>query len=184
MKHPAAIVLLPAAILAAAGCSEPTVTRNPYLIDPESTRRDAGGTDDIYDACQQAISSLMQSGRLGGQSGKRIVLDRIVNNTGFQDYDERIVYNKFVANLTNAAGDRLVFLNREAVIRERELQKTGQVSTKGVEAPPSGADLVLEIEIRRLSGVRTNALQYTFRLTNLNGEIIWTDSPTVVKKTP
>jgi PBP1b-binding outer membrane lipoprotein LpoB len=180
MKNPAAIALL--VTLAAAGCSEP-VTRSPYLVDPESTGRDIGGTDDISNACQQAISSLMQSGRLGAQPGKRIVLDRIVNDTGLRDYDERIVYNKFIASLTNSAGDRLTFLNREAVARERELQQAGHVTTAGIERPPAGADLVLEIEIRRLSGAQTDTLQYTFRLTNLNGEIVWTDSPTVKKRT-
>jgi len=183
MKRGASIAFLTTCVLVAAGCSEPTVTKSPYLVDTESTGRDIGGTDDIYNACQQAISSLMQSGRLGAEKGKRVVLDRITNDTGLRDYDERIVYNKFIANLTNAAGDRLIFLNREAVARERELQQAGQVRTTGVEGAPSGADLVLEIEIRRLSGAKTDTLQYTFRLTNLNGEIIWTDSPAVKKKT-
>jgi hypothetical protein len=182
MKHATAIALFAATLVADTGCSEPAVTRNPYLRDPEATGPDLGGTDDIYDACQQAISSLLASGRLGTQPSRRVVLDRIVNQTHLTNYDERIVYNKFVDDMTNAAGDRLVFLNREAVAKERELQQAGQVTGTGVTGAPVGAELVFEIEIRSLAGVKSDTLQYAFRLTDLNGQIVWTKSVEVKKK--
>ena len=167
----------------ALGCSEPKVTGNPRRVDPNQTGPDAGGVDVIYEATQRAISDLVANPRVRQQKGNRIVLERIVNNTTLQNYDERIVYNKFLSSLTSSADDRFVFLNRQTVAKERELQQGGQVGSTGVQGPVAGADLVLEIEIRELQGAKTNTIQYTYTLTNLNGEIVWIFSTEAVKTT-
>src|SRR5262245_51528084 len=43
--------------LLVAGCAQPSVTRDTALVDPEMTGKDLGGTDDIYEASQLAVSS-------------------------------------------------------------------------------------------------------------------------------
>jgi hypothetical protein len=174
---------IPALAILAAACSEPKITGNPRRVDPNQTGPDAGGVDVILEATQRAISDLVASPRVRQQKGNRIVLERIVNNTTLQNYDERIVYNKFLSSLMGSADDRFVFLNRQTVTRERELQQGGQVGSTGVEGPVTGADMVLEIEIRELRGAKTDTLQYTYQLTNLNGEIVWIYSTEVVKTT-
>ena len=111
------------------GCASPSVNSSPVLVDPNRTAKDSGGTDDIYEATQQAISSLMNSRRLREQQGNRVVLDLIINNTGIPDYDGSVIYNKFLSDLTESTDDKLVFLNREAVIAERQRQQSGEVQT-------------------------------------------------------
>jgi len=154
------------------GCASPSVNSNPGLIDPNRTVAESGGTDDIYEASQQAISSLMNSRRLREQPGKRVVLDLIVNNTGIPDYDGSIIYNKFLSDLTQSAGDKLIFLNREAVSAERQRQQSGEVQTSGLPAT-AGADMTLTIELRQLPGAVTQTIQYAFKLTSLAGELVW-----------
>ena len=164
------------------GCSEPTVTSHPALINPNATSWDSGGTDDIYEATQQAITSLMSSGRLKADKGNRVVLGNIVNRTGIPNYDEAVIYNKFLSDFTTNAGDRLIFLNRDAVQAERQRQLAGQVKTSGVDPAPAGADLVLDIELRQLPGAATQTIQYTFRLTQLDGAMLWTKSFEIKKQ--
>ena len=171
-----------AAAALAIGCSEPKVTGNPRNVDPGKTGPDIGGTDDIYQATQRAISDLVANPRVRQQKGNRIVLGGIVNTTTLRNYDERIVYNKFLSNFINSTDDRFIFLNRNSIARERDLQQGGQVGSTGVEGPVTGADMVLDIEIREARGAKTDTLQYTYQLTNLNGEIVWTFS-TEKKKT-
>lgn len=164
------------------GCSDtPTVTSSPVLVDPTKTSKESGSTDDIYDAVQQAITSLMASGRVRSQAGNRVVLNQIVNKTGIPGYDENIIYNRFLGNLIEAGGDKLVFLNRESIAKERTLQQTGQVKTTGVEGAPTGADMVLDVDLRQLPGAKTQTIQYTFKLTNLAGEVVWM-KPVEIKK--
>ena len=175
--------LAAAGLAAVLGCSDsPSVTSDSVLVDPGRTARQAGGTDDIYDAVQQATTSLMASSRVQKQPGRRVVLNKIVNLTGVPGYDENIIYNKFLSNLINNSGDKLVFLSRESVAAERNLQITGQVKTAGVEAAPAGADMVLDVELRQLPTPGTKAIQYTFRLTKLDGEVVWQDSFEIKKK--
>ena len=168
----------------AVGCSDgpSTVTSSPHLVNPENVSRESGSTDDIYDAVQQAMSSLMRSDRVRKQPGNRVVLNKIVNLTGIPGYDENIIYNKFLSYLIQNGGDKLVFLNRESVAKERSLQAAGQVKTAGLDTP-TGADMVLDVELRQLPGAKTQTIQYTFRLTNLASEIVWTNSFEIKKKT-
>ena len=175
-------LLLPVSLLLAAGCSSPSVSSNPVLVDPTETRSHSGGTDDIYDATQFVIQSLVSNPRVRQQKGNRVALDQIVNKTGIPGYDEKLIYNRFLSTLNNAAGDKLVFLNRESVAKERSLQQTGQVKTSGIDGAPAGADMALEIELLQLSSAKTKMIQYTFRLTNLAGEIVWQDSKEIVKR--
>jgi peptidoglycan-synthase activator LpoB len=165
----------------ALGCSEPKVTGNPRRVDPNQTGPDSGGVDVIYEATQKAISDLVANPRVRQQKGNRIVLGRIVNNTSIANYDERIAYNKFLSSLTSSTDDRFVFLSRQSVTQERDLQQGGQVGSTGVAGPVSGADMVLEIEVRELRGAKTDTIQYTYQLTNLNGEIVWIFSTEAVK---
>ena len=181
--RPAVMGMAIAALAVALGCSEsPTVTSDSVLVDPGKTARQAGGTDDIYDAVQQATTSLMASSRVQKQPGRRVVLNKIVNLTGIPGYDENIIYNKFLSNLINSSGDKLVFLSRESVAAERNLQLSGQVKTTGVEAAPAGADMVLDVELRQNQTVNTKTIQYTFRLTKLDGVMVWQDSFDIKKK--
>lgn len=152
------------------GCAAPQ-TSHPILVDPRETQRDSGGTDDIFEAVDRAISDLSRTPKVSEQRNNRVVLDRIVNNTGIPDYDENIIYNQFLSELI-AATDTLQFLNREAVAAERELQQAGAVTTEGL-GKLSGAAMALTIELRHLPGVDTNTIQYTFNLTNLDGEIVF-----------
>lgn len=179
--RPFSLTLL-AVLLAALGCSEPRVSDNPYLVDPEKTKKQVGGTDDIYDATQFAINSLLNSSRLPREAGTRVTLGKIVNRTGIPDYDERVIYNRFLSSFINGAGDRLIFLNREAVEAERSLQETGQVAGSTPLPTKPGADLVLDIELRQSAGAQTKTIQYSFALTNLAGELMWQDSKEIVKR--
>jgi hypothetical protein len=166
-----------------AGCSGgPTVTSSPDLVDPSRTSRESGSTDDIYDAVTRAITSMMASERVLNQPGNRVVLNNIENNTGISGYDERVIYNRFLSNLINSGGDKLVFLSRESVEGERQKQLSGEVKTSGVEAVPAGADMALDIELLQIPGATTQTIQYTFRLTNLDGIIVWQDSFEIKKK--
>ncbi len=182
LPRPLPLPLLATVLLLTAGCSSPSVSSNPALVDPTETRGHSGGTDDIYDATQFVIQSLVSNPRVRQQKGNRVALDQIVNKTGIPGYDEKVIYNRFLSSLINAAGDRLVFLNRESVAKERSLQQTGQAKTSGIDGAPAGADMALEIELLQLSSAKTKMIQYTFRLTNLAGEIVWQDSKEIVKK--
>ncbi|HVR75498.1 MAG TPA: hypothetical protein VMT52_14275 [Planctomycetota bacterium] len=171
-----------AAFSLAPGCSGgPTVSDNPVLVNPETTQKLSGGTDDIYEATQFVIDSLSNSQRVRQQAGNRVALNTIINQTGIPDYDENIIYNRFLSALIESS-DKLVFLSRESVQRERERQLSGQVQTSGLEAAPKGADMMLDIELRQNQGARTQAIQYTFRLTNLGGEILWQADKIILKK--
>lgn len=170
-----------AAFSLAPGCSGgPTVSDNPVLVNPESTQELSGGTDDIYDATQFLIEALSNSSFLRRQAGNRVALNEIVNNTGIPDYDGHIIYNRFLSTLSDSS-DKLVFLNRDSVQRERQRQLSGEVQTSGIDAAPKGADMMLDIELRQNQGARTQMIQYTFRLTNLSGES-WQASKEIVKK--
>ena len=160
-------------------CAAPQ-TSHPILVDPRETQRDSGGTDDIFEAVGRAITDLSKTPKVSQQSNNRVVLDHIVNNTGIPDYDENIIYNQFLSELI-AATDTLQFLNRDAVLAERELQQAGAVTTEGVDKL-SGAAMALTIELRHLSGVQTDTIQYTFNLTNLNGEIVFFRSYPIRKR--
>ena len=162
------------------GCSSPKVTKNPNLLDPTKTSRESGSTDDIYEAVQYVIDSLNVNPRVPKQANNRVILSSIVNNTGIKDYDENIIYNKFLSRLINTS-DKLVFLDRDSVADERSLQQSGEVETQGV-GQLKGAAMALRIELRHLSGANSKTIQYTFRLTNLEGIIVWQDSKEIKKR--
>ena len=174
--------------LALAGCASPAVNSNPVLRDPTDTTSTVGGTDDIYDSTQQAIRSLVVSENvrqhLEAKKGNRVVLYKIVNQTGIPGYDETIIYNRLLAGLTNNSGGRFIFLNRDGgTKKERDLQLGGQVKSTGVGAVPAGADLILDVQLRQIASPKSKAIQYTFSLTNLADEILWTDSFEIQKRT-
>lgn len=170
-----------------AGCGTPAVNSNPVLVNPTDVSGHSGGTDDVYEATQRAINSLVSSdglrSHLEQKKGNRVVLNTIVNKTGIPGYDEKIIYNKFLANLSNNARGRLLFLNRQGVARERELQLSGQVKTTGVEVQAAGADLVLDIELLQLTSAQTKAIQYNFVLTDLTGVEVWREAYEIKKRT-
>ena len=167
--------------LSLSGCADLAVTSNPALRNPTDTTSTVGGTDDIYDATQQAIGSLLVSENvrqhIEAKKGNRVVLNKIVNESGIPNYDENLIYNKLLSGLTNNAGGRFIFLNRGGGSkRERDLQLSGQAKTSGVDAVPAGADMILDLQLRQISSPKSKAIQYTFSLTNLADEILWTDS--------
>ena len=164
-----------------AGCGEAQITSNPVLLNTEKTSRNSGGTDDIYQATSEATASLLQSPRLSAQTGRRVVLNQILNKTGIPGYDENIIYNKLLDGLVNST-DKLSFLNRESIARERSLQATGQVKTTGADSTLAGADLILDVELRQLPGAESQTIQYTFRLTNISSELVWTKSIEIKKR--
>ncbi len=162
------------------GCSSPSATSKPIRIDPTKTSRESGSTDDIYEAVQFVIDSLNKNPRIPQQQNNRVILSRIVNRTGIPDYDENIIYNKFLSRLINTS-DKLVFLERDTVADERSLQQSGEVESEGV-GKLKGAAMALVIELRSLSGANSKTIQYTFRLTNLDGVIVWSDSTEIKKR--
>lgn len=166
--------------LFAAACKSPTVTRDPVLLDPTATSRESGSTEDIYEAVQFVIDSLSQNPRVAQQKTNRVILAEIVNNTGIPDYDEKIIYNRFLSELINKS-DKLEFLERDTVAEERRLQQGGEVETQGV-GQLKGAAMALRIELRSLEGVASKTIQYTFRLTNLDGVIVWSASHDIKKR--
>lgn len=178
--------LLAGALWAAGGCGSQAVNSNTVRVDPTATASHSGGTDEIFEATQQAIDSLVASDalrtHLAEKRGNRIVLNEIVDQAGIVGYDAKVLYNEFMGALINNAGGRLVFLNRESVARERERQLSGQVKTTGVDAQPAGADLALDIQIRQVTSANTKALQYTFTITRLTGEVLWSTKPFTPKK--
>ena len=162
------------------GCSSPNVTKNPVRIDPNTTSRESGSTDDIYEAVQFVIDSLNVSPRIAQQVNNRVILSRIVNRTGIADYDENIIYNKFLSRLVNTS-DKLEFLERDSVASERSLQQSGEVETQGI-GKMKGAAMALTIELRHLRGANSKTIQYTFRLTNLDGVVVWLDAKEIKKR--
>ncbi len=162
------------------GCSIPNVTKNPLRIDPNTTSRESGSTDDIYEAVQFVIDSLNVSPRIAQQVNNRVILSRIVNRTGIADYDENIIYNKFLSRLVNTS-DKLEFLERDSVASERSLQQSGEVETQGI-GKMKGAAMALTIELRHLRGANSKTIQYTFRLTNLEGVVVWLDAKEIKKR--
>ncbi len=164
----------------AIGCASPRTTGHPILIDPSETSPESGGTDDIYESVQRALASLARSPKVSQQKNNRVVLSQIVNRTGEPNYDENIIYNKFLSALTNTS-EKLIFLDRASVAEERALQQSGEVTTEGVDLL-AGAAMALKIELRNLQGYASKTIQYTFRLTNLDGIIVWTDSFEIKKR--
>ena len=170
------------------GCSGVAVTSNPALRNPTDTTSTVGGTDDIYDSTQQAIRSLLLSENvrqhLEAKKGNRVFLNKILNETGIPGYDEMIIYNRLLAGLINNSGGRFIFLKRDGgTKRERDLQLSGQVKSSGVDAVPAGADMILDLQLRQISSPKSKAIQYTFSLTNLADEILWSDSFEIQKRT-
>jgi hypothetical protein len=160
--------------LLAASCAQPRVTGNPVLVDPETVSAEGGSTEEIYSVTQKAISELLNAPRLQNLPPQKIVLGRIVNQTGIRGYDDKLLYNRFLAGLSQAGGERFVFLRREDVAAERAAQLGGEVGSTGVTGAPAGADLVLTIELRSLRGAATRTIQYFFQLTALDGAVVWT----------
>lgn len=161
-------------------CGGPTVTRNPIRMDPSATSRESGSTEDIYEAVQFVIDSLNASPRIAKQANNKVILSRIVNRTGIPDYDEKIIYNKFLSRLINTS-DKLEFLERDSIANERSLQQSGEVETQGV-GKLKGAAMALTIELRNLRGANSKTIQYDFQLTNLDGVIVWKDSTEIKKR--
>ena len=181
MRNTFALAMCATLVVLLASCSHPSPTGSAILVDPAKTSRGAGGTDDIYEAVQRALMGLSHSSKVSKQTNNRVVLDEIANSPGIPNYDEKIIYNKFLSELTNSS-DSLVFLDRKSVQAERYLQQSGEVTTEGVNKL-AGAAMALKIELRQLRGKHDRTIQYTFRLTSLDGVIVWTDSYEIKKRT-
>ncbi len=172
--------VLVAVLVAAAGfsCSGPQITGNPILVDPESVSRESGSTEEIYQVSQATVANFLGCKGLNQDERYTIALAGIVNRTGIKEYDQRVFYNRLLAELINKAGDRFAFLDRDSVKAERSAQAQGTVeATGGSQRALKGADLTLTIELRHLRGAGTKTLQYSVKVTALDGTIpcIFTD---------
>ena len=179
--HLGLIVLSPLSI----SCVNPQPTGSPILMDPTTTQRASGASDDVLEVSQLMLSSMRRDDDVEKRPVPRLIFleeEEIRVDPKLRDYNARILYNQFTANLNRVAGGDFKFINRKAVSRERERQLTGQVKTSGVEAAPAGADMVLTIELIALEGAASNTVQYTFRLTDLDGINLWTASHLIVKR--
>jgi len=176
------VVLTAAGILA--GCADPQPTGTPIRVDPNQTRTEIGGSDDVLQVCQKMIDSMRRDPEVAAKPSKLIILDEdgIVVDPNLHGYNARLLYNELAAKLNRVAGQEFRFINRKAVSRERELQLKGAVKTSGVDAATAGADMVLQIELISTHGGNTTTVQYNFKLTDLNGVDLWQDNDTIVKR--
>ncbi len=177
--------LLPGALLAlAAGCAETQPTGTPIIVDPTKTRSEVGGTDDVLQVCQKMVDSMRRDQQVAAKPSKLILLDQdgIAVDPKLHGYDARMIYNELKAKLNRAAGGEFKFIDRKAVEAERARQLTGQVKTSGVEAATAGADMILSIELLAMQGGSSTTVQYTFKLTGLDGIELWTDNDLIVKR--
>lgn len=178
-------VLFPGALLVLlAGCSNPQPTGTPILVDPTTTRREAGGTDDVLQVSQTMLSSMRRDTEVAAKPSKLILLDEngITVDPKLGDYNARMLYNQFQANLNKAAGGEFKFLDRNAVRAERARQLGGEAATSGV-GPAAGADMILTIELIAMQGGNTTTVQYSFKLTDVkDGSVLWMDSVNLVKR--
>jgi hypothetical protein len=177
-------ILTAAALALAAGCSTPQQpTGTPILVDPTTTQKDIGGTDDVLQVCQKMVNSMRKDPQVAAKPSKLILLDQdgiTVDPPSVQN--ARMFYNELQAKLNKAAGSEFRFLDRKAVAAERARQLKGEVKTSGVEAAAAGADMNLTIEILSMKGAGTTTVQYNFKLTEMSGETLWIDNDTIVKR--
>jgi PBP1b-binding outer membrane lipoprotein LpoB len=169
----------------AAGCAEPQPTGTPIRVDPNQTRTEIGGSDDVLQVCQKMIDSMRRDPEVAAKPSKLIILDEdcIIVDPKLTGYNARLLYNELAAKLNRVAGQEFRFINRKAVSRERERQLKGEVKTSGVDAATAGADMVLQIELIATRGGNTTTVQYNFKLTDVSGGVdLWQDNDTVVKR--
>lgn len=179
-RHSALLYLIP---VAAASCIRPAITGNPVLVDPTNVSAEIGSTEEIYDVSHRAVSEFLGCSRLSSEKNYKVVLDDIVNQTGYRNYDERIFYNRLRSELTKAAGQRFTFLDRRAVEAERSAQSEGEVAPTGYKGPLAGADLVLTVQLLTLRSRTTRTIQYNMTLTGLDGQILCTSTREFKKRT-
>ena len=167
------------------GCAEVQPTGTSIIVDPGSTQREAGATDDVLQVCQEMLGSMRRDQDVYERPAPRLIIlepDGILVDPKLRDYNARMLYNQFTANLNKAAGTEFRFLDRQAVSRERQRQLSGEVKTGGVDRAAAGADMVLKIELIALQGAGTKTVQYNFKLTNLDGIDLWTDAKNIIKR--
>src|SRR2546426_3181542 len=153
-----------------AGCAEHQTTGTPVLVDPTSTQRESGGTDDVLEVSQKMVGSMRRDPKIVARPVPRLILldeDGITVDPKLHDYNARILYHQLTANLNRAAGNEFRFIDRKAVSRERERQLRGEVKTGGIDPVTAGADMTLKIELSALQRAKTSSVQDTFALTGL-----------------
>jgi PBP1b-binding outer membrane lipoprotein LpoB len=170
----------------AAGCADVQPTGTRVVVDPTSTRNEAGGTDDVIQVSQKMLNSMRQDRNVQAMPSPRLILldqDGITVDPKLREYNAKILYNQFAANLNRAAGTEFRFIDRKAVALERERQLKGEVKTSGIEPVTAGANAILTIELIALRGAQTFSVQYNFKLTGASdGVVLWTDTDTIVKR--
>jgi hypothetical protein len=178
------------------GCAnEPTLASR--LVDPDSFGNDAGtlvSIADLRSVSQQMIQSLNSSETISALRAKgplTISVGDIRQYTTITNFDKRLFVNRWTASLSSAEGaSDFRFLDRDAVLEEREKQLSGEVA--GTPPAPIGAGLVLSGEIREIlhreaateggeSEKRT--VQYSLKITRTSdGVILWSDAREIVKQ--
>jgi PBP1b-binding outer membrane lipoprotein LpoB len=177
-------ILTAAALAIAAGCaSNQQPTGTPVIVDPTTTQRAAGASDDVLQVCQKMVNSMRRDPEVAAMPSKLILLDQdgiIVDPPSVQN--ARMFYNDLQAKLNKAAGSEFKFLDRKAVAAERARQLKGEVKTSGVDAAAAGADMNLTIEILSMQRAGTNTVQYNFKLTDMSGVTLWADNDMILKR--
>jgi hypothetical protein len=175
--------LLPGLALAfAAGCADQQPTGSPVIVDPTKTQRGNMGTDDVSQVCQQMVTSMRRSKQLEARTSKKILLEKPDVDPALHGTNALMLYNQFMANLNRVAAGEYEFVDRNAVAAERSRQLTGEVKTSGVDKAPAGADLILTIQLIAQRSGETTAVQYNFKMVDMNGVTQWTDTSTILKR--
>jgi len=180
-RHLASVLAVAAAL--AAGCAgQPTGSA--IIVDPTTTQKDVGGSDDVLEVSQKMVGSMRRDPDVLQKPSKLIFLDEdgITVDPNLHGYNARMLYNQFSSTLNNVAGSEFKFIDRKAVAREAQRQLKGEVKTSGVSGAPAGADMVLNIELIAQQGGATTTVQYNFKLTGLDGIELWRDNALIVKK--
>ena len=188
------------ALVALAGCaSQPEGTQ--VRVDPTAAQVDMGTLVDISDVTeisQKMVDSLRRSPSLNELLAKgrpvRIAIEtrEIKNLTSMTNFSKRLFINQMLSSLNKTAGEDFQFLDREAVQAERVRQISGEVTNRGIDSAPAGAELVLsgrileKLDRRPTAGgatEETRSVQFSFNLVRVSDAVtLWTDSYFRVKQ--
>src|SRR5438093_779525 len=191
--------------LATASCGGGHSSR--ILLDPDAFGSDQGtlvSIGDVRNAAEAMIQSMNLSSVLSRLRAEkkplRISVGNFKQRTSITIFDKEIFLNRLLSSLTNADTDgSYAFLRRgsgaldEGVEKERRLQEAGEVkATPGAAAAPTGAELVLNGELREIlyreptskgGELEKRIVQYTLALDQVSdARRLWQNSYEVVKE--
>lgn len=187
-----------AAVAALAGCtaSAPNASGVAAVTqDPERKGLVSGvgiESQDIVAMSNQMVHDMLGDPRFAARIAKSVARPRIVidseyfSNESSQPINRNLITQRLLVGLNQAAGDKLVFVNRAQqamVAEERERKRSGatDTGTTGLRKAALGVDYRLSGRIGSLdsrsaaSGMVQSYVQVSFEMTDLeSGELVWT----------